>query len=272
MDNENNNTIIQHSEIPEINTLLVGPTPKVFSARDLPPKLLITEPDLQPKVNPRFAPERGAKVSVSQEFVRATRDDLLKVSPRKFQRNSLEDKIEAGKILSEKLNEKLAMYDQAHKIKSYVYSNDYEEHYAIPLQRRISQTLEKENYEKYLEAKHRNIDEITKHPIPVNSNRDPPHIELLRYSVKGLHDPGNKYREQLEKENSFTKFLAKANGVSLPEKKPPPMNTLDYKRYDQMAHTRFWLGNDGGNRYGRKSFPRTNSDILQLETFPDDQN
>lgn len=264
-------SVIKHTEIPEINTLLVGPTPKVFSARDLPPKLMITEPDLTPRVNPRFAPERGTKVAVSQEFVRSTREDLLKPSPRKQQTRSYSQKIEADKVLVDKLNEKLEMYDRSHKVKSIIYSQDYDEHYAIPLQRRINQALEKENYEKYLEAKYKNIDELTKHPVPVNSDRESGHIELLRYSVKGLHDPGNKYREQLEKENSFEEFLAKANGEPLPEKKAKPLNTLDYKRYDQMVHTRFWLGTESTNKYGRKAFPDRLPETMKLETFPDQE-
>ena len=265
------NGVFPHVEIPDINTLLIGQTPKIYSARDLPPKLMITEPDLPPKVNPRFAPIR------TQQPLSQTTNDLPKSARPHYKSRSLVPKpkpfnIEEAKQYSARLNNKLEMYDRAHKTKSYIYAQDYEEHYYIPLVKRIEDKMTKEKYDQFLEKKHENYKKLDEDPIPIHSGKEPGKVEEITYSKKGLKDPADKYKEKEEQENSLVRFLCKANGEPLPPEKETPKETLNYTKYNAMASTKFWLGNVGEPiKHGKKAFPGRLAGTIKtvLPTFPE---
>ena len=263
--------VFPHVDIPEINTLLIGQSPKVFSARDMPPKLLITEPDSQPKINPRFAPVRKPQ-SISQSV-----NDIPKTARPHYNKNPLVPKpkpfhLEESKQFTARVQDKLEMYDRAHKTKSYIYQQDYEEHYYIPLVKRIEEKMTKEKYDKFLEKKHENWNILDQDPVPIQSAREPGKVVEITYSKKGLKDPADKYKEQEEQEASLVKFLCKANGEPLPPEKEKPKETLNYAKYNAMATTKFWLGNTGEPiKHGKKAFPGRLAGTMKtvLPTFPE---
>ena len=268
----NKETVLQHVDVPEINTLLVGQIPKVFSARDVPPKLMITEPDLPPKVNPRFAPVRAMPINNSFNLQNAntTRQNY------RFRQSARIKKpfsIDQTKDYITKMNAKLSLYDASHRSKTYVYQSDYEEHYAVPLQKRIEEKITKENYEKFLKKKYDNYKELDENPVPISSDKEPGKIVEITYSTKGLKDPADKFRAKEKQERELITFLMKANGEPLPPEKPPARETLDYKKIEMLQKNRCWMGDNGEfMRSGKRSFKGKMEESVKtlIPTFPED--
>lgn len=215
------------------------------------------------RANPRFStrsqrdaiidetpPGEIPRTSVTTNY----RDRLSKRA--KMQQSKLVSEFRQTADFTESMEEKLAVYDHAKKLKTIVHNQDYEDHYLIPLQRRIKEKMMPDNYNGYLTRKAEMIMNIDRDPIPINATpRRMYPIPHMNISTKGLKDPSMKYSTQQTEEKNLMKFISKANGETVREMQIPPPDTLNYKKLNLQTQTRFFFGKDPqANKKGRRAF------------------
>jgi hypothetical protein len=165
----------------------------------------------------------------------------------------------------------LSAYATAHQIKATVHERDFNDHFSIPLQRRIAEQMQDRNYRPFVRRKQRLIRQMDEHPVPIRSPRRLPPIARMQVSQEGLRDPKNRYREQQAVEERLERVVNEANGVAVQERMTPGVKSLDYRQYSVLYQTRFFFGNDPerGNRSGRKVFQGTGKSTVAgaLDSF-----
>jgi hypothetical protein len=237
--------VIQHRDLPELNLLLCGRRPSIYSARDAPGRS-IAPPAAPPATSrPRFAPVSAGAVPHAERGPR----NLAHQSRLLAQVREDADRVATAEST-------LRAYAIAHQIKATVHERDFDDHFSIPLQRRIAEQMEERNYRPFVRRKQRLIREMDEHPVPIRSPRRLPPLARIRVSQHGLRDPKNRYKEQQAIEERLERVVNEANGVQLHQKRMPGVKSLEYRKYSVLSQTRFFFGNDPdrGNRSGRKVF------------------
>lgn len=249
-------TVIQHQELPELNMLLIGRHPDIYSGA-MTARQPVREP-LQgsvPRMNPRF--KRDAPDFTPGDIPRTARGDGTRKSLTK--QSALLSQFRRDEEFADTMTQKLSAYSDAHKVKTIVHEADYMDHFYRPLQYRIKEKMMGQNYENYKKQKELMIRHMDLHPVPIRSPRKLPPVPGIKVSEVGLRDPTNKYVEHAVDEVRLSKFINEANGIKVEEKKLPPINTLDYRMYKVHYQTRFFFGKDevNGNKTGRRVYPET---------------
>lgn len=245
--------VVQHQEVPELNMLLVGRHPDIYSGA-----MTARQPVREPmqssiaKFNPRF---RSDIPNFTPGDIPRTRSDGVRKSLTK--QSLLLSQFRKDEEFTETMSRKLNAYSDAHKVKTIVHEADYMDHFYRPLQYRIKEKMTGRNYEEYKKRKEIMIRNMDLHPVPIRSPRRLPPVPGIKVTEAGLRDPTNKYVEHSVDEVRLSKFINEANGIKTAEKKLPPINTLDYRMYRVHYQTRFFFGKDEvhGNKTGRKVYP-----------------
>ncbi|OHT02269.1 hypothetical protein TRFO_30632 [Tritrichomonas foetus] len=262
--------VVVHAPVPQLDMLRVGCAPEIFSARRAPRRPLTTstvassgfEPETSRRRNPRFSTRSDRDILDETPPGEIPRTPNIAIN---FERTNKKKKMQQSKLVSEfrqtadfteSMTEKLKAYDNAKRLKTLVHNQDYEDHYIVPLQRRIKEKMATENYHNYLQRKAEMIRNIDRDPVPIHAiPRKLAPIPHMSVSVKGLKDPNLKYIEHQNAEKELERFISKANGEKIKEKKMPPPDTLNYKKLDLQCQTRFFFGKDPqANKKGRKAF------------------
>jgi hypothetical protein len=165
---------------------------------------------------------------------------------------------QAGEFTRE-TSDKVLTYKRGHDLKACVRDRDFTDHYLTPLQLRIREKMQDENYHRYLAEKHRLIQEMDVNPIPIRSPRPLPPLARIEVSAHGLRDPKDRFFDQQFAEEKLSRILNDANGITTPVKRTPGTKSLDYKQYSILYQTRFFFGADPekSNRSGARVFEGT---------------
>ena len=254
--------VVRHSDVPEINTLLVGRNPGIFRARPAPlsarPEYAPVEPPKRFHIRePDFQAPKSARPDFTSRVAAAKQAKLLA-------------QVKGAEELTQSLETTLAAYENAHRVKAIVHERDYMNHYYRPLQMRIKEKMTGEKYREYKRRQEEMIRYMDEHPVPIQSPGRLPPVPGIKVNQRGLRDPTNKYMERQSEEERLTRFIDQANGVCSGKKKLPPIDTLDYKALEARHHTRFFFGTDVEHaKSGRRFFPgRTASKVgEQLDWF-----
>ncbi|KAK8889479.1 hypothetical protein M9Y10_034226 [Tritrichomonas musculus] len=265
--------VIQHAEVPELNILLCGPNPEIYSARpsNQKKKFYISEPsESQTLQNPRFSTFDEASLNQTPQTTRSDHSTTNK----QIQNARFFSKLREDEQFTQSMNSKLTDYQKTRRAKSLIQHEQYENHYYKPLQRRIKNQITSKNYNKYLTRKQQLINSMDRDPVPINSPRKLPPIATIKFSTEGLRDPKSKYIDRQKEEKKIVQLFQQANGEETREKKVPPHQTLDYDHIYVQQHTRFYFGNDpeNGNKSGRKVFEGTGRSMVgnEINSFPQD--
>lgn len=238
--------VVRHSDVPEINMLLVGRNPDIFKARPNPQSARPAYAPVEP--SPRFAIHEP-------EF------ESPKTARPDFNRNSLRQakllsQVKSDEEFTKSLETTLAAYENAHRVKAIVHERDYMSHYYRPLQMRIKEQMVGRNYRNYKQRQSEIIRKMDEHPIAIQSPEKPIQPPGIRVNQRGLRDPTNKFAERQQEEERLTRFINEANGITSGRRKLPPLATLDYKALEARHHTRFFFGTDESQvKSGRRFFP-----------------
>jgi hypothetical protein len=247
-------SVIHHRNLLELNVLLCGPAPEIYSARDRARHPIVTPPEPQSARSPRFAgPPEWAPGRVPYL-------DRPDASARTLTKQSrLISEVRQAEEYTQSLSDKLDVYGRANQIKGVVHERDFEDHFCVPLQRRIKNQMVGRNYQNFLAQKEMLIHKMDARPVPIRSPRPPHAVPRIEVSDRGLHDPKNRFIEHQAIEERLDRVINRANGIFIPEKKPLTTKTLDYKRFAVLAQTKFFFGNDPDRPFhaGVKCFPGT---------------
>jgi hypothetical protein len=244
--------VVQHGELPELNLLLCGRHPAIFSSREAPPR---------PPAAP--APARAARAgSVPAGFVpgsvpradRGPRDASLL-----WQHSRLLSQVRGVQQFSAAVGGTLQVYANAHRVKRRIREREFEDRYYVPLQMRIRERMVGPRYAAFLGEKARLARSMDARPVPIHSPRRLPPIAQIRVPEAGLRDPKNRYLEQAAKEERLSRVVNEANGIAVPPRRPPTARPPAAPAYALSHQTRFFFGADPelGNRAGQRVFPGT---------------
>lgn len=252
------NQVVQHAEVPELNILLCGPNPEIFSARPQNPRRIANfyKPDeSQTFQNSRFSNVDECSLNQAPQ---TTRLDPTTTN-KKLQNARFFSKLREDEKFTNSMDDKLNDYQKTRRAKSLIHENDYENNYYRPLQHRIKNQITSEKYNQYLTQKQQLISSMDRNPVPINSRRKLPPIASIKFSTEGLKDPTSRYTDHQKKEKRVERIFQEANGEEIREKKVSPYQTLDYDRIYTQQQTRFYFGNDPelSNKSGRKVFKNT---------------
>ena len=249
--------VVQHANNAALSLLLCGPNNTVNrSAPDFQQRSArflhhqsdpsLTFPNFPDETRNFPAPGEVPRIEKSEKQLR-----MEKIKTAQFFSKLREDE-----KFAKNMSEKLDLYDSMAKKKTLMHKKDYDEHFSKPLQSRIKEKMEPENYRNYLTKKHRLIKSMDLSPVAIRSESSPAPIATLKVSTSGLKDPNLRYQKRKEEENRLEQFLREANGEIIEERKVPSRKTLDYKQFTAQRETRFAFGNDPemANKHGKKVF------------------
>lgn len=246
--------VVQHADVPELNILLCGPNPEIYSARPQKKKRTYTFYDPNEEQDHRFSNTDEASFDQPQ----TTRPDHSTTN-KQIQNARFFSKLREDQKFTSNMDDKLSTYQKNRRTKSLILENDYENHYYRPLQQRIKSQITSENYNQYLSQKQQLIDSMDRNPIPINSPRKLPPIATIKFSTEGLKDPTTNYTKRRKEEEKIDRLFQNANNEERREQKVTPYQTLDYDHIYTQQKTRFYFGNDPelANKSGRKVFENT---------------
>ncbi len=258
--------VIQHAEVPELNILLCGPSPQIYSARspNARKNVNISEPrEFKTTESPRIY--NNDDISMIQE-PQTTRSNKSARS-KQIQNARFFSKLHDDQNFTQSMNNKLENYDKNMRTKAIIHHEEYENHFYKPLQRRIKNQITSAKYNQYLTQKQQLISSMDRDPIPINSPRKLPPLASIKFSTEGLKDPASKYADHQKEDKKIDLLFVKASGEEIKEKKVPSFQTLDYDHIYCQQHTRFYFGNDpeNGNKSGRKVFEGTGKSVVGNE-------
>jgi hypothetical protein len=247
---------VQHRTLSELQSLLCGRAPEIYSARDRPrraPVFVMPPAEPQSARNPRFS--RVSPDWVPGQVPHFRRPDTTATALTKQAR--LISEVRQAEEYTQSMSNTLQAYRNSHQIKAIVHEKDFEDHFYVPLQRRIRNKMVGDNYKQYLVKKDRLIRNMDAHPVPIRSHRQLPPVPRIEVQETGLHDPKNRYVEHQAIEERLDRVINRANGVVGPEKRTPGTKTLDYKLFSVLGQTKFFFGNDTQQpiHAGVKCFP-----------------
>ena len=179
------NQVVQHAEVPELNILLCGPNPEIFSARPQNPRRIANfyKPDeSQTFQNPRFSNVDECSLNQAPQ---TTRLDPTTTN-KKLQNARFFSKLREDEKFTNSMDDKLNDYQKTRRAKSLIHENDYENNYYRPLQHRIKNQITSEKYNQYLTQKQQLISSMDRNPVPINSRRKLPPIASIKFSTEGL--------------------------------------------------------------------------------------
>lgn len=287
--------VFVHAPVPELDLLRVGTTPEIYSSRrgsqrstnrtfDDSQSLsgstttrrifrkdpfgvsLVKLPETVSsarKPNPRFSTKTQREIILDETIpgdiprTSVTTSHSARLAKKsKKQQSKLVSEFRQTADFTEAMEEKLQAYDNAKRLKTLVHNQDYEDHFLIPLNKRIKEKMAPENYNTYLQRKAEMIRNIDRDPVPINATpRKLCPVPHMNISTQGLKDPSLKYSEHQAAEKKLSRFIMAANGEKVRELKIPPPDTLNYKKLNLQTQTRFFFGNDPqANKKGRKTF------------------
>ncbi|OHS98149.1 hypothetical protein TRFO_08991 [Tritrichomonas foetus] len=264
--------VVQHVDVPELNLLLCGCHPDIYSARPHQRSLFIpgntqsstaldeSHGSQTARANPHFALySTTLKDETPPGEIPKTERSENYYKKKQYQTSQFFSRLRQDEEFTKQMSDKLDAYRDCARVKKLVQSQDYEQHYYAPLQYRIKEQFSLKNYKNYLNEKERLIKSMDENPVPIRSPRKLPPIATIRISTNGLRDTTTKYIEHQREEEKLTRFIKKANGETFCEQKVPPINTLDYHMFEVQKETRFAFGNDPehGNKSGRRVFEGT---------------
>lgn len=251
--------IVPHHEVSELNLLLCGRHPDIYSARNAPVKPIFAPTEVSAIPNPRFSPVPSRPIDETPpgQIPRTARPNYAN-NRSLYKQSKLLSQVKEDQTFTESLSNKITAYDSAARMKTSVLAKDYEDHYYIPLQYRIKDKMTPKGYKLYQNKKQKLINYMDQHQVPIRSPRKLPAVPHITYSTEGLRDPTYKYIEHQKQEEELEKVVLEANGEKIIPKQKPPVNTLDYKMFSVQYQTRFFFGNDPqGNKTGRKVYAGT---------------
>jgi len=165
----------------------------------------------------------------------------------------LASQIKDDQNLTNRLKNRINLYDDVHKMKSVFIGMEFQDNYITPFSNRLKENFTGENYTKFLSEKRSAIEKADTDPVPIRSNRPLTSIPVIRVSKKGLKDPNNKYREKMMKEKRLTDIVNSVKGIQPEIKKQEQI--LNHEQIDINQHTRFFYGTDeNANKYGRRAY------------------
>lgn len=252
----NQDEVVQHSEVPNLNTLLCGAHPEIYSARVRTKRKL---PDLRQNLETPSSVmdlDQNNQYEVPPGEVPKTARPEAYYKNKQFQQSLFFAQLRQDEEFYNSMTKKLTAYQDASRKKKLVHEEDYESHYSKPLQLRIKAQMSPSNYNQYLSQKHKMIQSMDLNPVPIRSTSKLPPLATIKVSTQGLKDPAVQYQIRKRKEKRLNYILDEARGELKPEKKIPPLDTLDYHHITISQQTRFYYGNDPemGNKSGRKYF------------------
>lgn len=288
--------VIVHAPVPDLDLLRVGSIPEIYSSRRGSPRSsrstsfdesqslsgtsttrrifrqdpfgvsLVKIPETVSSVrrpNPRFSTKTQREIILDETIpgdiprTSVTTSHSARLAKKaKKQQSKLISEFRQTADFTDAMEKKLQAYDNAKRLKTIVHNQDYEDHFLKPLNKRIKEKMQTDNYNSYLQRKAEMIRDIDRDPIPINATpRKMYPVPHMSISTQGLKDPSMKYYEQQAAEKKLTRFIMKANGEKVREMKVPPPDTLNYKKLNLQTQTRFFFGNDPqANKKGRKTF------------------
>lgn len=157
----------------------------------------------------------------------------------------------------QKVENYLNIYEENHNRKAMMLHQELEDHYLRPVSRKITTKVNGPEYQRYLKSRLGAITAFDKLTRTKDSYlKDLPKIPTLSYDTSDLVDPVLKYKRNIEREKKLTHIIEKQTGILRPVKKLNERDTMNLRKWQILAETRFYdgEGNETANQKKGKKF------------------
>lgn len=162
------------------------------------------------------------------------------------------------------IDEVIQAYETNNRRKNFLRHQEYEEHYLQPLSKKLVKKVNGQQYSEFRQKKTRAVTAFDTQLRKKDSFLDElPTIPNIVFTTNDLNDPIVKYKQHNKKEESLTTFIAKSTGQYTPPPEFPERDTMNLKKWQTLAETRFYGNSNAPVKKGKRLFPDTYKDQIE---------